>query len=54
MSLPKIDVPTYDLTLPSTGETLKVRPFNVKEEKLLLLLFSKHVERQKVSREMKK
>lgn len=37
MSLPKIDVPTYDLTLPSTGETLKVRPFNVKEEKLLLI-----------------
>lgn len=37
MSLPKIDMPTYELTLPTSGETLKVRPFNVKEEKLLLI-----------------
>jgi hypothetical protein len=37
MSLPKIDVPTYDLTLPTTGETLSLRPFNVREEKLLLI-----------------
>lgn len=37
MALPKIDVPTYDLTLPSSGATLKVRPFNVREEKLLLM-----------------
>lgn len=37
MSLPKIDVPTYDLTLPTTGQTLTLRPFNVKEEKLLLI-----------------
>jgi hypothetical protein len=37
MALPKIDIPTYDLTLPSSGTTLKVRPFSVKEEKLLLI-----------------
>lgn len=37
MALPKIDVPTYDLTFPHSGETIKVRPFSVKEEKLLLL-----------------
>lgn len=37
MALPKIDVPTYDLTLPSNGHTIKVRPFNVREEKLLLM-----------------
>lgn len=37
MGLPKIDLPTYDLTLPTSGETLKVRPFNVREEKLLLM-----------------
>lgn len=37
MSLPKIDVPIYDLTIPSTKQTIKVRPFNVKEEKLLLM-----------------
>jgi hypothetical protein len=37
MTLPKIDVPTYDITLPSTGKTIKIRPFVVKEEKLLLM-----------------
>jgi len=35
--LPKIDVPTYDVTLPSTKEKITVRPFTVKEEKLLLM-----------------
>ncbi len=37
MALPKIDVPTYDVTLPSTGKVIKIRPFLVKEEKLLLM-----------------
>jgi len=37
MSLPKIDLPTYELTLPSSGKKIKVRPFLVKEEKLLLI-----------------
>jgi hypothetical protein len=37
MSLPIIDVPIYDLTVPSSGQVIKVRPFNVKEEKLLLM-----------------
>ena len=37
MTLPKIDVPVYNLTIPSTGEEIKVRPFTVKEEKLLLM-----------------
>ena len=37
MALPKISVPTYDLTIPSTKEKIKVRPFSVKEEKLLLI-----------------
>jgi hypothetical protein len=37
MPLPKIDMPTYDLVIPSSGQTIKVRPFNVKEEKLLLI-----------------
>lgn len=35
--LPKIDVPIYDLKLPSNGKEIKVRPFLVKEEKLLLM-----------------
>lgn len=37
MSLPKINVPLYELTIPSTGKKIKYRPFVVKEEKLLLL-----------------
>ena len=37
MPLPKIATPTYELELPSTGETIKYRPFLVKEEKLLVL-----------------
>lgn len=37
MSLPKIDVPTFELILPSTGKPVRVRPFVVKEEKLLLM-----------------
>ena len=37
MPLPKIDLPTYDLTIPSSQEVITVRPFTVKEEKLLLI-----------------
>lgn len=37
MALPKPTVPTYELELPSTGKTIKYRPFIVKEEKLLLI-----------------
>lgn len=37
MSLPKINVPLYELIIPSTGKKVKYRPFVVKEEKLLLL-----------------
>lgn len=35
--LPKIDVPVYTVKIPSTGKQIKVRPFSVKEEKLLLM-----------------
>ena len=37
MALPKVGYPTYELELPSTGKTVKYRPFLVKEEKVLLL-----------------
>ena len=37
MPLPKIATPTYELELPSTGETVQYRPFLVKEEKLLVI-----------------
>jgi hypothetical protein len=37
MALPKIDLPIFELTLPSSGEKIKYRPFTVKEEKILLV-----------------
>ena len=37
MALPQVSLPTYELEVPSTGKTIKYRPFVVKEEKLLLL-----------------
>ena len=37
MALPKIDTPTYELTLPSQDAKVKFRPFLVKEEKILLM-----------------
>ena len=37
MPLPKITTPTYELELPSTGQTVKYRPFLVKEEKVLVI-----------------
>ena len=37
MALPKINVPTYELAIPSTDEKIKYRPFLVKEEKVLLI-----------------
>ena len=35
MGLPKLEVPTYELTLPSTNKVVKFRPFLVKEQKVL-------------------
>ena len=37
MGLPKIDHPTFELTIPSTKEDIKYRPFLVREEKILLM-----------------
>jgi hypothetical protein len=37
MTLPKINYPIFELTLPSTQKPLKFRPFTVKEEKILLI-----------------
>jgi hypothetical protein len=36
MALPKIDLPMYELKLPSNDKKVKFRPFTVKEEKILL------------------
>jgi len=37
MALPRLDVPIYELVVPSTDEKIKFRPFLVKEEKILLI-----------------
>ena len=37
MALPKVVTPTYELTIPSSGEKVNFRPFLVKEEKVLLM-----------------
>ena len=37
MALPRLNTPTYELELPSTGEKIKYRPFLIKEQKLLLI-----------------
>ena len=36
MALPILETPTYELTLPSTDQKVKYRPFLVKEYKILL------------------
>jgi len=36
MPLPKIEHPLFEVTIPSTGQQIKMRPFLVKEEKILL------------------
>lgn len=38
--LPKISVPSYRLTVPSTGQDITYRPYMVKEEKLLMIAIS--------------
>ena len=35
--LPKIDLPIYEIQLPSNSKKIKIRPFIVREEKLLLM-----------------
>ena len=35
MSLPILQTPTYELTLPSTNKKVKYRPFLVREYKIL-------------------
>ena len=46
MALPKVGYPTFELELPSTGKTVKYRPFLVKEEKVLLLALETQDEKE--------
>ena len=40
MALPKLNTaPKYELTVPSTGEKVRFRPFLVKEQKILLIAY---------------
>lgn len=40
MALPRLnDAALYDLTIPSTGESIKFRPFLVREQKILLVAY---------------
>jgi len=38
MALPKLETPIYEMVIPSTKQTIKFRPFLVKEHKILLTL----------------
>ena len=48
MALPKIELPIFELALPSNGEKIKYRPFTVKEEKILLVAQQSHDATQEV------
>ena len=45
MALPTMDLPTYELEVPSTKKKIKFRPFLVKEEKILLIALESNDER---------
>lgn len=38
MALPKLQTPTFELTLPSSGKKIRFRPFLVREHKILLTM----------------
>jgi len=46
MTLPVINTPTYELTIPSSKEKLTYRPFLVKEEKILLMAMEEEKDTQ--------
>ena len=46
MPLPKINTPTYELTLPSNKKKIKYRPFLVREEKILVLALESEDQKQ--------
>jgi hypothetical protein len=46
MALPKLETPVYELEQPSTGETIKYRPFLVKEQKTLMIASESNDEKQ--------
>jgi hypothetical protein len=49
MALPKIKIPLFDVTIPSTKKDAKFRPFLVKEEKILLIAQSGGTKKEMVN-----
>lgn len=48
MALPQLNVPKYELSVPSTGEKVKYRPYLVKEEKVLMMALESQDEKQMI------
>ena len=46
MALPKMSVPRYMVELPSSGEKLNMRPYLVKEEKVLMIALESNAPEQ--------
>ena len=46
MALPRIDTPTYQTNLPSTGQEVQFRPFLVKEQKIIMMAQESDNERE--------
>ena len=46
MALPQLNVPKYELTVPSNGIAVKYRPYLVKEEKLLMIALESQDDKQ--------
>jgi len=48
MALPRIDTPTYQTNLPSTGQSVQFRPFLVKEQKIIMMAQESGEEREMI------
>ena len=49
MALPQLNVPKYELTIPSTKEKIRYRPYLVKEEKILMMAMESGDEAQMIN-----
>ena len=50
MALPKLnDTPKYSMTIPSTGQEVRFRPFLVKEEKVMLIALESEDQKQQLA-----
>jgi len=48
MSLPKLNAPSYELTIPSLNKKITYRPYLVKEEKILMMAMESNDDRQMI------